>query len=235
MRKKGALKMRRKVNKKTINFLTTFLLLDLIGVFAIFKTSNATYISEAIATSEMEVALYAFRYEGVDEISGVDGGTVIDSVDIKFGDISPGETKYYKFNVYNYLMDEDGNEKLTETSISYDLKLITTTNLPLVYSLYLNQSPFSSNASSLIDSTGSTDTADIITDGFGTFYKVFPVSTKCFKLGTTLKYDQYTLAIHFPSQFSSVVYQDLIESIKIQLESKQVLPGDPVLQNKICR
>lgn len=229
--------MKRFVDKKKINFLTIFLVLDLLAIFSIFRTSNATYTSDAVGTSEMQVALYAFRYEGVNEVDGVDGGTVVESVDINLGNISPGETKYYKFDVYNYLINEENNtEKLSETSISYKLKIISTTNLPLVYSLYLNQSPYSSNASNLLDTTDSNETSDIITDGFGTFYKVFPVPEKCFKLDSEeLKFDEYTLAIHFPDEYSDVLYQDLVESIKIQIESEQVLPGDTVLENNVCR
>lgn len=227
--------MRRFVNKKKVNFLTVFLLLDLFAIFTIFKTSNATYTSEAIGTSEMEVALYAFRYEGLSEVNST-GGTVLESVDVNLGDISPGDSKYYKFNVYNFLEDENGDNKLSETSISYKLKIITTTNLPLEYSLYLNENPFISNSSNLLERTNSTDADDIVTDGFGTFYKVLPVPERCFKLNTSqLKSDQYTLVIHFPEEYTSVVYQDLIESIKVQIESEQVLPGDAVLENNICR
>lgn len=224
--------MKKFVDKKKINFLTIFLILDLLTIFTIFKTSNATYTSQAIGTSEMEVALYAFRYEGVSEVDGIDGGTVTENVDINLGNISPGETKYYKFDIYNYLMDENNTEKLSETSISYDLKIITTTNLPLEYSLYVNQNANSSNATDLFESI----TNNVVTDGFGTYYKVFPVSPKCFKLGEDLKYDKYTLVVEFPEEYSGISYQDIIESIKIQIESKQVLPGDAVLASEgICR
>lgn len=228
--------MNRYVDKKKINFLTVFLLLDLIAVFSIFKTSNATYTSDALGTAEMEVALYAFKYGGMNEIDGVDGGTVLENIDVNLGDISPGETKYYKFNIYNYLKDEETNiDKVSETSISYKLKVITTTNLPLDYRLYYNESPFSNSSTNLL-SSDSSNTNDIITDGYGTYYKVFPVEEKCFKLNTSeLKSDQYTLVVHFPSMYSDVLYQDLIESIKIQIESKQVLPGDIVLEKNVCR
>ncbi len=227
--------MNKFIDKKRINFLTIFLLIDLLAIFSIFKTSNATYTSKSLGKAEMDVALYAFRYAGVDELKGVDGGTVAENIDISLGDINPGETKYYKFNIYNYLM-EDEVEKISETSISYNLKIITTTNLPLEYSLYLNQSPFSNSSSNLLDYSSSSDTDDIITDGFGTYYKVFPVSEKCFKLDTNeLKYDEYTLVVHFPGQYSNVLYQDLIESIKVQIESKQVLPDDPISESIVCR
>lgn len=221
--------------KKRINFLSVFLILDIFVLFTMFRTSNATYTSNAIGSSEMEVALYAFSFDKFSEVDGVYTGNVLaDSVDINLGDIEPGETKYYKFKVYNYLEDENNNEVVGETNISYQLKIITTTNLPLRYRLYLNQSPYSSNSSSLINETDATATTDLIKDGFGTYYKVFPVEEKCFKFDA-LKYDEYTLVVDFYDQYSDILYQDLIESIKVQVASRQVVPGDNADINGICR
>ena len=229
--------MKRKfqVQKRT-NFLFVFLVLDLFVLLTIFNPSNASYVSEALGTAEMEVALYAFSYNNLSEYDK-DDNLVSDSVDINLGVIKPGDTKYYKFDVYNYLEDAvSGDTFSSETSISYELKIITTTNLPLTYKLYLNQTPFSSSSSDLIGGTDPSSNRELITDGFGTFYKVFPIDERCFKLDTEeLKMDRYTLVVEFPEEYSEVVYQDLIESIKIQLESKQVLPGDSVLDEGICR
>lgn len=229
--------MKRKfqVQKRT-NFLFVFLVLDLFALLTIFNPSNASYVSEALGTAEMEVALYAFSYNNLSEYDK-DDNLVSDSVDINLGVIKPGDTKYYKFDVYNYLEDAvSGDIFSSETSISYALKIITTTNLPLTYKLYLNQTPFSSSSSDLIGGTDPSSNSELITDGFGTFYKVFPIDERCFKLDTEeLKMDRYTLVVEFPEEYSEVMYQDLIESIKIQLESKQVLPGDSVLDEGICR
>ena len=229
--------MKRKfqVQKRT-NFLFVFLVLDLFVLLTIFNPSNASYVSEALGTAEMEVALYAFSYNNLSEYDK-DDNLVSDSVDINLGVIKPGDTKYYKFDVYNYLEDAvSGDIFSSETSISYALKIITTTNLPLTYKLYLNQTPFSSSSSDLIGGTDPSSNSELITDGFGTFYKVFPIDERCFKLDTEeLKMDRYTLVVEFPEEYSEVMYQDLIESIKIQLESKQVLPGDSVLDEGICR
>lgn len=229
--------MKRKfqVQKRT-NFLFVFLILDLFVLLTIFNPSNASYVSEALGTAEMEVALYAFSYNNLSEYDK-DDNLVSDSVDINLGVIKPGDTKYYKFDVYNYLEDAvSGDTFSSETSISYELKIITTTNLPLTYKLYLNQTPFSSSSSDLIGGTNPSSNDELITDGFGTFYKVFPIDERCFKLDTDeLKMDRYTLVVEFPEEYSEIIYQDLIESIKIQLESKQVLPGDSVLDEGICR
>ena len=223
---------RRFVNKKRINFLTVFLILDVFVILTMFQTAGATYSSKAIGNTEMQVALYAFTADDLVELDGVDGEEITSSFDISLGDINPGETKYYQFNIYNYLTDDSGNKVSSETNISYDLKIITTTNLPLTYSLYLNQNPFSSNVSNLLDSN--TYSTDIITDSYGTYYQVFAVDEQCFKY-STFGDDQYTLVVEFPAKYSDILYQDLIESIKIQVESKQVLPGDSAETNGICR
>lgn len=226
--------MKRKfVNKKKINFLTIFLILDVFVICTMFNTTGATYSSEAIGNTEMEVALYAFTTEKITELDTVDGNVINDSFDISLGDINPGETKYYKFNIFNYLTDDSGGIVASaETNISYELKIVTTTNLPLKYSLFMNQNAFSSNASNLLDSK--TYSTNIITDGYGTFYQVFAINEQCFKHSTNGE-DRYTLVVEFPDEYSDVIYQDLIESIKIQVESRQVLPGDEAVVNNICR
>ena len=43
--------------KKRINFLSVFLILDILVLFTMFRTSNATYTSNALGSSAMEVAL----------------------------------------------------------------------------------------------------------------------------------------------------------------------------------
>ena len=221
--------------KKRINFLSVFLILDILVLFTMFRTSNATYTSNALGSSAMEVALYAFSFDKFSEVDGVFNNNVLaDSVDINLGDIQPGETKYYKFKVYNYLEDENNNKVVGETNISYQLKVITTTNLPLSYKLYLNQNSFSSDSTSIIKENNAMSDDDLITDGFGTYYKVFPVEEKCFKFDA-LKYDEYTLFVDFAEHYSDTLYQDLIESIKVQVASKQVVPGDAADVNKICR
>ncbi len=226
--------MRRKfLSKKKINFLTVFLILDVFVILTMFNTTGAVYSSKAIGNTEMEVALYAFSAEQLSQLDKVNGKVIDDSIDISLGDISPGETKYYKFDVYNYLTDEKDNVIATaETNISYNLKIITTTNLPLEYKLYMNQSAYSSNASNILNNASYS--TNMITDGYGTFYQVFAVDEQCFKHSKS-SVDEYTLVVNFPGEYSDVLYQDLIESIKIQVESKQVLQGDIAETNNLCR
>ncbi len=219
---------RRYIQKKKIDFIIIFLVLDFIAILTMFQTSNASYESKAVGKAAMDVALYAFRYEGMNELDGVDGNVTNQSLSVDLGNIKPGETKYYKFNVYN--TDEKGT--VADTNISYKLKLITTTNLQLYYKLYLNENRLSANASNLL--TGTDVSESIISDGYGTFFNVFALTEKCFKYGAE-KVDQYTLEVTFPNEYSTSDYQDMVESIKIQLESRQVLPGDNAANQNICR
>ena len=214
-------------NRRTMNFLTIFLILDILIMVVFFRTSGATYVSEAVSTTEMDVALYAFNFSGVDNVASENED--FDSqqtLDINLGDIGPGDTKYYKFRIYN--TDNDGN--VADTNISYELKIITTTNIRLDYDLYYNQNAASSNAVSLID-TNQLDN-QIMKDSYGTYFRVFTIPEKCFKYDQA-KYDEYTLKVTFPEEYSTSDYQDLVESIKIQTTSKQVLAEDNL--GTICR
>ena len=225
------MKTKRRFSGKThINMLTIFLVLDLFLIFGILKSSNAIYTSTAVSDSAMEVALYAFRYQGLDEVDGTGANptTLEQSLDVNLGSIKPGDVKYYNFKVYN--TDESG--VVSDTNISYELKVIVTTNIQLDYELYYNQSSQSAHASSLISNSNISD--QISTDDWGTYFRTFTVDEKCFKFDQP-KYDEYTLKVTFPSNYNSSVYQDLVESIKIQLKSKQVLPGDNADVNNICR
>lgn len=219
--------IRKKFKKRRqINLLTIFLVFDLFLVATFLKTSQASYVSEAVSTTEMDVALYAFHSSGMTFAS--DENDVFEdetSLDIQLGNIGPGETKYYKFRVYN--TDKDGN--VSDTNIAYVLKVITTTNIKLDYDLYLNQNASSTNAVSLIDSNELSN--QLMTDSYGTYFRVFTVPELCFLYGEE-KFDEYTLKVTFPKDYSSSEYQDLVESIKIQMRSKQVLADDYI---SVCR
>lgn len=229
------MKKKLRLNKyKKINVVTVFLVLDIIIMFAFFTTSNATYSSQAIGSADMSVALYAFSYDGMDS---VDASGNEDAIDINLGDFAPGETKYYKFRVYN--SNEDGYA--ADTDLAYQLKIITTTNLDLDYKLYYDQSAFRSGSTDILE----TDTVvkGTITDDWGTSFNSFAVDEKCFLYeedasdGVTnvVKYDEYTLRVQFPSTYISNNYQDVVESIKIQLTSHQIRNTDAISQSGICK
>lgn len=213
-----------------LNVITVFLIFDIVLTVLMFKTSNATYTSTAVSKAEMDVALYAFRHGGMEQVEDENTASG-ESIDINMGDLYPGESKYYKFRVYN----TDQNGTRTDTSVAYDLKIITTTNVGYKYELFYNQSPLSTNATSIINSDVA-NSYTTMTDDYGTYYQVFTVDQKCFGFKNDV-FDEYTLKVTFDEssgKFLNSSYQDLIESIKIQFETKQVLPADGI-DLALCR
>jgi len=192
--------------KKRMNFMIVFLLLDLMIFLVAFRTSNASYTSKAIGQTEMNVALYAFSYSGLND----------DTINIELGDIAPGESKTYKFTVSNQNVSGD----IADTDILYTLKMITTNNLGLEYSLVKG----SSNSSNADENELITEDGVLSTDAFGTEFVYYTFPDVCMKYGELLE-DNYTLTVTLPSNYPNSK-QDLVESIKIQLVSKQVIDGE---------
>ena len=91
--------MRRFNDKKKINFLTIFLMVDVLLAFTMIRTSSASYTSRIIGTAELDVALYAFKYSGLEDTND-------QVLEFDLGNIEPGEEKMYKFSVSN--TNEDG-------------------------------------------------------------------------------------------------------------------------------
>lgn len=200
--------MRRFSKRKKVNVIYAFLIIDLFAIFAIFNISHASYTAEAIGDASMDVALYAFRLESDNQVK-----------EINLGSFDPGQEKTYIFKVYNT------NKKgiTSDTDIIYNLKIITTTNIKLEYSLTM-----AGSSENLIESPENYEG----TDAWGTTYNFFLGPEKCFKHGSE-KFDSYTLKIKFPD--NSALYQDLIESIKVQITSKQALPEDIQALGGVCR
>lgn len=215
--------MKKYKDRKGINLLTIFLVIDLLAVFAIFKTSGAVYRAEAIGQTNLEVAFYAFNTTGL-----VDENDETQTSNIDLGDIGPGEIRRFKFKVFN--TDDKGN--VSDTNLSYILKIITTTNIPLEYELYYNQSNYSSTGVDVLKSEGVLDETQ--KDEWGTWFRTIVLPEKCFSHSKSL-YDYYYLIVKMPEKYNDPKYQDLIESIKVQLTSKQVVSSDISDRNLVCR
>ena len=99
--------------------------------------------------------------------------------------------------------------------MSYDLKIRTTTNLPLTYSLYMNQDYEDENAINRIE------TNEIEQDEDGTYFRTMTTETE------TLFYKEpktnvYQLIVHFPANYNTIEYQDIIEMLEITIDSRQL-------------
>ncbi len=163
------------------------------------KPSNARYESVAVSDTELEVALYALEED--------------DDYTISLEKMVPRENPYvYRFTVTN--TDKNGN--LTDVRLFYDLKIITTTNMHLTYKLYKNENYLSPTATNIIN-------LDIVAaDGDGTFFRTLTTSRVYFGFNT-IETNEYTLLVYFPESFKNSKYQDLIESIQINIDSQQAV------------
>ena len=93
--------------------------------------------------------------------------------------------------------------------MEYIVKIITTTNLPITYSLY----DWNNNQ---IEAT-----SEYVTDEYATVFYV--ITTNNYKMNyTDKKIDKFKIKYSLDSQYDSSVYQDIIELLSIKIEVKQV-------------
>ena len=127
---------------------------------------------------------------------------------IKLTELEPRSEPYsYKFKIAN----NDGTSRL-ETKLEYTLKLVTTTNLPITYKLYMNNN----KENIIISDTTAKDEEN------GAYFRTLETDKMIFG------YEQneeniYELIIDFPEEYGSLEYQDTIEAIFVQIDAKQII------------
>lgn len=131
--------------------------------------------------------------------------------EINIDSLIPRDDPYiYSFTVSN----NNGTDRL-ETKMNYNLEIITTTNLPLTYKLYLNDN----------HDTNIITEEEIVQDENDTYFKNLKTTSKTFGFSRD-ETDKYELYVYFPSTYTDFNYQDIVELITIKIESKQVLDGE---------
>lgn len=127
--------------------------------------------------------------------------------DIKLGDIVPSDNAYeYNFTVSNF------NDKgRSEVNLEYTLIIKTTTNLPLSYELYMNS-----------DENNILISEEIVKDEYGTYFNVMKTNKEIFNYKDN-KTNSYKLKVKFPKVYDSFDYQDIVEAIFLEVDSKQLI------------
>ena len=127
--------------------------------------------------------------------------------EIKIGELAPnGQNFTYDIEVNNF---EDN--KITEVDMNYTLEIVTTTNVPVTYALYSNGG-----------STNVIGNKEVIQDDDGMYFFRFASQTGNFVHGVS-KTDRYRLVINFPESYKLAMYQDLIDTIEITVDAKQIV------------
>ena len=181
---------------RLIGFGCTLLFVLFLSGF-LFSISLASYQSQTRLRANIDKALYVLNREKM-------------SFNIDSSKIVPSDTPYtYKFSVSNYTEDKE-----CDFNIVYNLKIKTTTNLPLSFELYKNTDLNNNILSS----------AEIKQDVDGSYYKVYSVSDDILMEYKDKVIDVYTLSIDFPKMYADdLTYADCIEAIEVILDSSQAV------------
>lgn len=163
----------------------------------LFSISLASYQSQTRLRANIDKALYIFNREKM-------------SFNIDSEKIVPSNDPYvYKFSISNYKDDKE-----SDFNIIYNLKIKTTTNLPLDFKMYKNTDLNNNILSG----------AEILRDSDGSYYKVYTVNENVLMEYKDKVTDVYTLSIDFPKIYAEdLTYSDAIEAIEVIIESSQVV------------
>ncbi len=131
--------------------------------------------------------------------------------EITLTDEKPGDSYSYTFSVANY-----NNTGRSDVNQSYDIEVLTTTNLPLEYELYLT------NNNTEVDAIISDD---FITDDDETYFRSIKTSSRNFYYANNYT-DYYKLTVKFPAADKNFKYQGVAENIEIRVNAKQILDSD---------
>ena len=175
----------------------------LMTAIAILPKVFSRYQSTANSNTSIDVAFYIIN-------------TSYQSQNVVLSKMEPSSDPYLvNFTVAN----NDGTNRLGVDAI-YDLKIVTTTNLPLEYKLFRNQTYDTPGAVSIISSS-----TTVAADEDGTYFKTMVAPSESFSYTTDQQYS-YQLVIYFPTAYMSYNYQDIVESIEIVVDSRQILDSD---------
>lgn len=189
------------INREKLKYIVLLLVLTVFLIMAtlLTPTTKSKYASETNSSAETQIAFYLLHEDYLTN-------------SILLEEIAPRNAPY----TYNFRIANTNGTSRTETDLQYDLSIRTTTNLPLTYELYLNETYTDNNAEDII-----TD-SDVVQDDDGTYFNVFTTSTRYF-YHTYNETNQYQLVVYFPSTNISEIYQDIVESIEITVNSKQII------------
>ena len=186
-------KKNKRIFLKTIILITCILIITRLFVLVLAK-----YESISNSNANVDVAFYLLKDDYKKMTTNLDS-------------ILPRDDVYvYTFSIGN----EDGKQK-AEVDLEYELKIRTTTNLPLTYELYMNQKYTDSGAKNIIKKN------NIALDEDGTYFRTITTNNEKlpYKEGKT---NLYQLVIHFPKQYDTENYQNIIELIEITVNAHQI-------------
>ena len=185
-------KRRRKSRKRLIYIKLVLILILIIFMMNSFGNSLSKYKSTATSTADVDLAFYFVKATSI-------------SQDLQLDSILPKSGSYtYSFSVSNF----EGNKR-TDTAIDYTIELKTTTNLPLLYTVHRQNS-----------NTNLITNAQNTRDDDGTYFKYMTVTGDSFGFSTNETH-VYEIEVTFPSQYNDAEYENIVEYIKLSINTTQ--------------
>lgn len=188
-----------KINRRKSIIIAKLLVnvLCIILILILLERTFAKYKTEVTSQTEIQAAFYLLNDE-------------YQSTNIKLDSLEPRDNEY----VYTFSISNNKSNTRTETSLEYELSIITTTNLPLSYKLYKNED--------YKTGTNIITNDDVLPDEHGTYFRTIKTEKEVFTHTKNVT-NIYTLVIEFPKQYNKVEYQDIIELITIEINSNQLI------------
>ena len=183
----------RRLYAKLVILVLCFLIIARIFVLVLSK-----YESISNSYANVDIAFYLLKED-------------FQTMTLNLASILPQNNAYtFEFSIGNQV-----GEDIAEVDIEYELTLRTTTNLPLTYELYMNQSYTDQWATNIIKE----NTVNLDEDG--TYFRTMTTDKITLKY-TEGKTNLYQLVVYFPENYNQENYQDIIELIEINVNGRQI-------------
>ena len=177
------------------------LIIVLLILIKIMPVTLSKYESSGIGQMNSNIAFYLLSADYLTE-------------KIKLSDLTPSDSPY----VYTFTVGNKKDSKTSEVDIEYVLSIVTTTNLPLRFELYENSNYLDDAAVNLITSGNTVVEKDID----GTYFQTFTFNKEeLYFSNPTI--NTYTLLVYFDKSNNDSKYQDVVEGVRIIVDSKQII------------
>ncbi len=191
--------------KQIVKLFIVILVLILLIRFVSFV--YARYESNGLSSAEVDVAFFIFNED-------------FQSMTLNLDELFPATTVHtYSFSVSNVQ-----GTKRADVDIAYTIKIRTTENLSLRYALYMNET-YNSGSNILINNGLQRDDHFDTSSSSTAYFRYFEAPEEIMRFNQNVT-NVYQLTVTFPSAYSDIKYQDIIEVIEISVEARQLTDND---------
>jgi len=187
-------------DKKRVRLYTKFviLLLCFFVVARMFTLTLSKFQSVTQSNPNIDIAFYILKED-------------YQTMQLNLGSIIPRSEPY----IYYFSVSNTDGVNTAEVNMKYNIKIRTTTNLPIDYALYIQDNETQEEINAIINNTTQKDE-------YGTYFRIIETQDKTFYY-TKSETNVYKLVITFPEIYHSIEYENIIESIEILVDSKQIV------------